>query len=420
MKWHELETEQRKDLDYKIEVAKNVIQQAFSRSNRQALAFSGGKDSTVLGHLIRASFPEEAARMAWIYGNTGVEYPECVKFTRQIAKDWNLEFYEARPGKTDAPGLKYAAQRRIWEHLIETGEIGSVLKEDGKLKSTDAIERACPPEMMAEFERERLIWPAGSMMSYWWCADQYGWPILGKSWSKLYARRINIDTFLRFSQSQSEKPELLAYYDILRQVKISQQCCRVLKKDPSEKVQERLGVDLIFKGLMAAESRTRAKNFLTRGYLFEGKKHDYLHGSPFFHCQPLAIWNDADIWEYIHRFNVPYASLYDMQYYSIDGTKQCVKRNGCLGCGTDFGYKNNHLFVLRQTHRRAWEVIMHAGMGEQIRRLQRAKRSGQLSMFDAVDVDELIDIQPCVFDDIDGLGGSDYPDELVYDPEVTE
>jgi hypothetical protein len=43
-----------------------------------------------------------------------------------------------------------------------------------------------------------------------------------------------------------------------------------------------------------------------------------------------------------------------------------------------------------------------------------------LSMFDAVDTDELIDIQPCVFDDMDGLGGSDYPDGLIYDPEVTE
>lgn len=418
MKWHELEGEQNKCLDYKIEKAVEVIKKAFSVSTRPALAFSGGKDSTVLGHLIRSRFQEQAIKMPWIYGNTGVEYPECVKFTRQIAQDWQLEFYEARPGKTDAPGLKYAAQRRIWEHLAFTGQIGTVLKDDGKLKSTDALERACSPEMMAEIECERLIWPAGSMMSYWWCADQYGWPLLGKSWSKLDARRINIDTFLRFSQSQSRKPELLAYYDILRQVKISQHCCRVLKKDPSGKVQENLGVDLIFKGLMASESRTRAKNFLTRGYLFEGKKHEYLHGRPFFHCQPLAIWNDTDIWDYIRRFDVPYASLYDMTFYTRDGSKQNIKRNGCLGCGTDFGFKNNHLSVLRQTHPRAWKVIMKAGMGRQIRNLQRALRSGQLTIFDSIETDELIDVQPCVFDDTDGLGGNDYSDDMVFDPDV--
>lgn len=420
MRWKELEDEQAKGLDYKIEQARAVITQAFAVAKNPAIAFSAGKDSTVLLHLIRQTCPEQAAQMPVIYGNTGVEYPECVQFARQLAKDWSLNLHEARPGKTEAEGIKYEGQRRIWERLIADGRISEVLKPDGKLKSDDALERACPPDLRAELERDRLIWPAGSMKSYWWCADQYGWPLLGKSWSKLFARRINIDTFLRYSQSQSEKPELLAYYEVLRKVKISQQCCKVLKKEPAEKVQAALGVDLIFKGLMASESRTRAKNFLTRGYLFEGAKRDHLHGEPFYHCQPLAIWTDDDIWAYIRNFGVPYAKLYDMTYYGQDGKRHCIKRNGCLGCGTDFGYKDNHLSTLRQTHRRAWQVIMRAGMGEQIRNLQRAMRSGALTIFDGMEMDELIDMQPCVFDDIDGLGGMTAPSGLVYDPEVEE
>lgn len=201
-------------------------------------------------------------------------------------------------------------------------------------------------------------------------------------------------------------------------MKISQHCCKVLKKEPSERVQAELGVDLIFKGLMAHESRTRAKNFLTRGYLFKGARRDYLHDSPFFHCQPLAIWTDEDIWAYIHRFQVPYSSLYDMTFYAQNGCQEHIKRNGCLGCGTDFGFKNSHLFVLRQTHRRAWQTIMRAGMGEEIRNLQRALRSGLLTIFDSVETNELIDIQPCVFDDKDGLGGTNAPDGLIYDPET--
>lgn len=418
MKWREMEAEQAKDLDYKIQEACKVIRQAFDTARRPALAFSGGKDSTVLLDLIRRFFPEEATRLAVIYGNTGVEYPECVKFARQIASDWQLDFHEARPGKTETPGYKYAGQRKIWEWLVDNGKIADVCKADGKLKSTDAPERACPEGLRAELEARRLVWPAGSMMSYWWCCDQYGWPLLGKSWSLLEARRINIDTFLRFSQSQSERPELLAYYTILRQVKISQHCCKVLKKEPSERVQADLGVDLIFKGLMAAESRSRTKNFLTRGYLFEGAKRVYLHGAPFFHCQPLAIWTDEDIWAYIHRYQVPYSSLYDMTFRTLDGCTEHVKRNGCLGCGTDFGFRNSHLFVLRQTHRRAWQTIMRAGMGEEIRNLQRALRSGLLTIFDSVETNELIDIQPCVFDDKDGLGGTNAPDGLIYDPET--
>ncbi len=416
MKWRELDIEQKRDLDYKICEAVEVIARALRQSARPSLAFSGGKDSTVLLDLVRRNFPD--ASVAVIFGNTGVEYPESLAFARKHAADLRVEFHEARPGKTDRPGIKYAGQRRIWERLIADGAISDVLKPDGKLKSTDALERACPADLRKQLEAERLIWPAGTMMSYWWCADQYGWPLLGKSWSKLEARRINIDTFLRFSRSESEKPELLAYYDILRQVKISQHCCRVLKKEPSERVQAELGVDLVFKGLMATESRSRAKNFLTRGYLFEGAKKDYLHGRPFFHCQPLAIWTDADIWAYIERFNVPYSSLYDRTFHTLDGGTEHIRRNGCLGCGTDFGFRNNHLFVLRQTHRRAWQTIMRAGMGAEIRNLQRAMRRGQFTMFDCVDTDELIDIQPCVFDDLDGVGGTAAPDGLVYDPEA--
>jgi 3'-phosphoadenosine 5'-phosphosulfate sulfotransferase (PAPS reductase)/FAD synthetase len=418
MKWHELETLQRQDLEHKIELAVSVVQRAMAVSRRPALAFSAGKDSTVLVDLIRRFCPELWTRLAVIYGNTGVEYPECVRFARRMASEWNVEFHEARPGKTTEPSYKYAGQRAIWHDLIERGELGQVLKPDGKLKGTETLERACSPELRERLVAQRLVWPAGTLMSYWWCADQFGWPLLGKAWSKLEAHRINIDTFLRFSRSESDNPRLLEYYRVLRQVKISQHCCRVLKKDPSQRVQAELGVDLIFKGLMAAESRSRAKNFLTRGHLFVGAKKDYLHDADFWHCQPMATWTDADVWAYIERYQVPYAALYDMTYLAEDGSRQRVKRNGCLGCGTDFGFRNNHLYVLRQTHRMAWRAIMRAGMAEQIRALQRALHAGQMNIFEAFETDELIDAQPCVFDDVDGTGGREGPDGLVYDPEV--
>lgn len=418
MKWRELEIAQAKNLDYKILEACRVISQAFAVSWRPSLAFSGGKDSLVLGDMIRRFYPDQFIHLAIIFGNTGVEFPESVSFARKTGKEWGCEFYEARPGKTTEPGYKYAGQRRIWERLIADGSISKVLKPDGKLKTTDALEHACPNDLRQELEKDRLVWPAGTMMSYWWCADQYGWPLLGKSWSLLDARRINIDTFLRFSKSESNNQKLLDYYTILRQVKISQHCCKTLKKDPSGKVQESLGVDLIFKGLMASESRSRTKNFLTRGYLFEGAKKDYLHGRPFFHCQPLAIWTDNDIWDYIHRFGISYSPLYDITYWNEDGGKEHIKRNGCLGCGTDFGFKNNHLAILRQTHRPAWKAIMRAGMGQQIRNLQKAMKAGQMTIFDTIDIDDLIDMQPCVFDDIDGMGGKTKPNDMIYDPET--
>jgi len=418
VKWVELQESQKHDLDRKIGLARAVIQEALEVASRPALAFSGGKDSTVLWDLIRRFFPDQAARLVIIYGNTGVEYPECVTFARRMAKEWGGEFYEARPAKTSRPGFKYAGQRRIWEYLIERGQIGDVLKPDGKLKSTEALERACPVYLAAELERERLVWPEGTVMGYFWCTDQYGYPLLGKAWSRLDAHRINIDTFLRFSQSESSDPALLAYYQVLRTVRISQHCCYQLKKEPAQRLQAELGVDLVFKGLLAEESRSRAINFLTRGWLFEGEKKDYLKGAPFYHCQPLATWTEADIWNYIRRYEVPYATLYSKTYVALDGSRQRVRRNGCLGCGCDFGFANNHLSILRQTHRRAWQVVMRAGMAEQIRNLQRAMRSGQMTLFDGFETEELIAAQPCVFDDLDGRGGLERPGDLVYDPEV--
>lgn len=315
--YKDLEIEQAKDLDYKLETFDNAVISAFKVSkHRMAIAFSGGKDSTVLWHrllyLIRTRFPEMLSRLVVIYGNTGIEYPECVKFSRRLAREWGCgNFYEAIPGKTEAEGLKYAAQKEILNYLIAEGRVWDYLKDDGKLKSTIGLERAATPAMREKFEREKLIWPAGTRQTFWWCTDQYGWPLLGKARSKLKARRINIDCFLRFSKSISKNPKLLAYYELLKQVKFSQACCDILKKEPSERLQAELDVDVIFKGLMAAESRTRQTNFITRGYLFESHR-DHLKGDSFWHCNPLSIWTDDDIWAYIHRFNVPYATLYDM------------------------------------------------------------------------------------------------------------
>lgn len=421
LSYKELEAEQKKDLDYKIRAAVEAIGKGLSVCrHRAAIAFSGGKDSTVLWHLIRTRFPEQAGRIAIIYGNTGVEYPECLRFARKLGREWGKgQFHETHPLKTTSSGLKYKAQRQVLEWLTSEGRLGEALKDDGKLKSTATLEAMCPAQMTERFRRERLVWPEGTPMNYWWCVDQYGWPLLGKAFSKLKTHRINIDCFLRYSQSKSENPKTIAYYDILRQVKISQACCGFLKKEPSERLQAELDVDVIFKGLMAAESRSRQTNFISRGYLFESSR-PHLGGDPFFHCNPLSIWTDDDIWAYIRRYDVPYAPLYDMGWTDSEGMTHKIPRNGCMGCGTDLLYPNNHMATLRRTHPRAWEAFMRRGMAAEIQKLQQAKRGGQLSMFDVEGVDYLLERRPCIFDRVDKLVLTDMTqddDMLEYDPD---
>ncbi|MDA8212188.1 MAG: phosphoadenosine phosphosulfate reductase family protein [Clostridia bacterium] len=423
--YRDLRQEQGRDLDYKISTAVSAIKSAYNVCRRRAaIAFSAGKDSTVLWHLIMTHFPVEAKRTVINYGNTGVEYPECVKFARMLKKDWGRgNFYEAMPCRTEEEGLKYAAQRQILDFLVRTDRIHEILKPDGKLKSTRALEALCPPHMRKEIEEAGLIWPAGTRKSYWWCVDQYGFPLLGKAASKLKARRINIDCFLRFSKSQSEDKKLLSYYELLKQCKFSQACCDVLKKEPSERLQAELDVDVIFKGLMAAESRPRQTNFITRGYLFKSHR-PHLggeNGDPFWHSNPLSIWTDDDIWAYIKRFNVPYSTLYDMGFKDKDGAYHKIKRNGCMGCGTDLLYPNNHMAMLRRTHPKQWMTFMSKGMAAEIQNIQIAKRNGQISIMDVYDANDLLEIRPCAFDRIDRLVWEDetWDDEAHdFDPEV--
>lgn len=408
MSFKEIIAEQKKPLDHKVEAAIRAIQDGYDICrSKAAFAFSGGKDSTVLLHIAKTHFPEQFAQSAIIFGNTGVEYPESLSFARELGKSWGGEnFYEARPAALEKDGLKYAAQRQVLEWLIETGKIASVLKADGKLKSTDALERACPSEMRERFERENLIWRAGTVKSYWWCVDQYGYPILGKAASKLKARRINIDCFLRFSQTASEKEDLRKYYDILRDVKISQACCDILKKEPSERIQAELKVDVIFKGLMAAESRARKTNFCTRGYLFKSSR-SYID-VPFYHCNPLSIWTDDDIWEYSRRYEVPQSPLYGLTYTDADGATCTMKRNGCMGCYTDYGRKNSHMYVLRQTHPKAWKTVMTGGMASEIQKLRsdgrmRIPKSDymRLAVLEGLENEKIawaIEARPCAFD----------------------
>lgn len=411
----DINKEQKRDLDYKIDKAVEAIREGFAVSKHTcSIAFSGGKDSTVLWHLIRAYFPD--ARYKIIFGNTGVEFPESLEFARKLGHEWGGgDFYEATPGKTEKEGLKYEAQREVLQYLIDNGNAGTVLKADGKLKSIDALERACPPELYEDFRRRNLVWKAGTVKNYWWCVDQYGYPILGKAASKLTARRINIDCFLRFSKTASESEERKAYYELLGKVKMSNHCCSILKKEPSEKLQAELDVDVVFKGLMAEESRMRRMSFSTRGYLFKSSRP---HCGDFYHCSPLAIWTDADIWAYIRRYDVPYSKLYDIEYVDDKGETCRIKRNGCVACATDIAFRNNHLSVLRQTHPRFWAVYMKRGLGDELMKLQQAKSNGKLNMVNfGTSAESVMELRPCAFDLIGERVERDALTESEYDAE---
>jgi len=420
-------------LEVKEQISVEVIRQALRKSRHTiAIAFSGGKDSQVVADLIERNFPVNFSRVHCIFGNTGIEFPESLRFARKYGNEhFGDRFHETQLLELQEDELRYDFARQIIEQLENENALGEILKPDGKLKGQKALVNAAVKRGYT-LNRTNCFFK-GHKMNFAYCVEQYGAPLLGKATSKLDAHRINIECFLKYSQTDSKKNELKEYYNILRECKFSQHCCKLLKKAPSEKLQADLDVDMIFKGLMASESHSRMTSISTRGHIFASSRPHITDGA-FYHVNPIALWTDDDVWAYIRKYDMEYSPLYDITYTAEDGTEQHIKRNGCIMCGTDIQFKDNHLAVLRQTHPTAWRSCMEAfGYRDQLYKLFRLKKDPNiLSSFTddgtkarLIDrfggVKTLLHAKPCAYDDFGelvDLTGTGLENE--YDAEVLE
>ena len=96
--------------------AEKLIEEAIKRHGDSiAVACSFGKDSMVVLHMALKYKPD----IKVIFENTGVEFPETIKFKNKIKKAWKLNLYETKPLKS------------FWQCTKEYG-IPSVRKQGGK------------------------------------------------------------------------------------------------------------------------------------------------------------------------------------------------------------------------------------------------------------------------------------------------
>lgn len=64
-----------------------AINEQYDLEHNSYIAFSGGKDSVVLSHLIDMALPNN--KIPRVYANTGIEYNDMVKFVKRERERWS-------------------------------------------------------------------------------------------------------------------------------------------------------------------------------------------------------------------------------------------------------------------------------------------------------------------------------------------
>jgi 3'-phosphoadenosine 5'-phosphosulfate sulfotransferase (PAPS reductase)/FAD synthetase len=344
-------------LEHKINHANSLIKRVLNNHRNPIVCWSGGKDSTVLLHLVL----QQAPNIDVIYNDTGVEFPETREFVDNIVKDWAIaNFHVAKPKKGET----------FWDISKEYG--WPLL---GKEQS-DNIE-------IARRRMKRLI-ESGDLNQ-----PDHRVPINGIGSNEHNTE--SPDALLQGSGSfekLSDMERVLVGYD----VDISTRCCHYLKERPTKLVEQELGIDCKILGIMASESRRRSLLWIDYGEYYKVK--DYFgENKGVWKALPLSVWTEEDIWKYHEQYEIPHCSLYDMGH----------DRNGCWTCG--MGARFGQFKRLRQSHPQLFMYLMtRTEMGRELLRAKVAKNGNNLNMdvaeewAEEVDISILLVQRPCFFD----------------------
>jgi len=267
---------QKYTLNAKIALSKKTIEQWYNHwKGNVYISFSGGKDSTVLLHLVRSIYPDVDA----VFCDTGLEYPELRSFVKTID---NVTWLK--------PDMPFNQVIKKYGYPIVSKEQAQYIHQYRTAKSKKTKETR-------------------------WNGNKWGQGKISEKWKYLV-----------------EAP-----------FKISEKCCDIMKKKPFYKYEKETGKKP-FIGVMASESSKRVQEYNRFGCnAFETKR-------PI--SKPLSIWLTEDIWEYLKRYEIPYADIYNMGY----------ERTGCMFClfGWHLDAKRgiNRLELMKQTHPKQYDYCI--------------------------------------------------------------
>lgn len=261
---------QRKYLDWptKLRLSKTRIQEWYDNWDGQVyLSYSGGLDSSVLLHMIRQTIGDDVPA---VFSNTGLEFPEIVKFARKTSG----EFREIEPRGKDG--------RRIsFRDVILTEGYPLVSKETAmrirKLRHGNLSDRY----------RNYLLY-----------GDERG---------------------KGFSLAIKWRPLISAPFDT------SEKCCDIIKKNPFKKYMKETG-RVPYIGVTQDEGIMRARQYAKTGCnIYDGST---------VKSQPLGFWTKQDILRYVVENDLEICSVYGDIRQREDGIYYLTgeQRTGCMFC----------------------------------------------------------------------------------------
>lgn len=287
-------------LDVKIQKSKQRIREWLEREDSY-VSFSGGKDSTVLAHLVHQVDPN----IPIVFSNTGLEYQAIQSFARKMG----AEFIR--------PEMRFDAVISTYGYPIISKEVADAIYYARRIRN-----RECERQI-DQFNARRQCFFGTYKGSY--CGEK--------------------------SQFNKEK-WLPAARDL--QFNISHYCCQKMKKSPMRKYQRETGRSPII-GTLTEESRIRKQAWIRHGC----NAFDSIHKQ----STPIAFWTNQDILQYIKTNNLEICSVYG-DVVEEDGKLRCTgcQRTGCVFCCFGAHQKNDRRFhELAKISPRQYEYAMGGG-----------------------------------------------------------
>lgn len=294
--------------DIKVKMTQRRVREWYDHFEGAAyVSFSGGKDSTVLKHIVDQMYDDVPA----VFVNTGLEFPEIQKFIYEIKRGEHPEFNS--DVQIQYPRIKFKQVLEKYGYPVISKDVADTVH----------YARTCPN---------------------------------GVRYKKLFGTRLDKDG--KPSAYNCDKYKYL--YDA--PFKISAYCCNVMKKEPAKKYSKETGRMALI-ATMCEESRLRQTTWLHQGCnAFEAKTPK---------SAPMSFWTEQDVLRYIRENNLPIASVYGevvetpQQTTMFDADVPVLattgaKRTGCMFCmfGVHLEEHPNRFERMKTEHPKHYKYVM--------------------------------------------------------------